>query len=164
MSEPGQNGAPPSELFERQVVRERAVDQTDASTIGDAGELLVCAHLQSVMIECGIIKGRNIDVVAVIDGRFMRIQVKSSVSKRRFGGNDAFVTDNRNSIVVRGLSSYCNHVDAFAFCYLPDPYPYYIAAPAISTNFESLSPSCFTKYGRDRSFAELLRRFRGEPA
>lgn len=147
------------ELFPDELVRS---GEPGNWQVGIAGEMLVGVHLTMLGIEWGIMNGRHMDVIAFIHGRTMRIQVKASISSRSFG--DCDTPARRLSRVMhsagRNLLSYKGHIDAFAFCYLPDPYPYYMSIEAISNDREAFSPACFTKRGRDDSFKELLRRWR----
>lgn len=125
--------------------------------IGAAGEELVKSHLSSLGIEAGIVGGRHADIVAYIEdvGRWVTLQVKASRTDRCFSGGGYWVRDGLSE--RKRFSEY--KVDGFAFCFLPDPFPYYIAAVAIGDSL-SFPRYAFTRSSRDTSFNEMVRRLR----
>src|SRR5262245_18508923 len=90
--------------------------------IGDAGELLVLAHLKALGYECGKWNGKYIDVLAHIGGCYRGFQVKASKAGTSFGYDpDAVRTSNigrrsrREAAGGRSLMHYKGKVDAIAF-------------------------------------------------
>ncbi len=126
--------------------------------IGDAGEHLVKAHLNSLNIEAGIVGGRHADIVAFIGEQWRTFQVKASSESRNFSGGGFWVRDGLSE--RKQFSEY--EVDAFVFCHLPDPYPVYIVKEAMSESV-CFKHYDFTRKRRDDSFSEMLRRWKAAP-
>lgn len=122
--------------------------------LGEAGEHLVKAHLNTLEIEAGIVGGTHVDVIALIGGRWRTFQVKSSKDSRAFCGGGYWVREGLSE--RKQFSEY--EVDAFVFCFLPAPYPYYIAKEAMSDRI-NFPHYAFSRSCRDDSFVELLRRW-----
>jgi hypothetical protein len=152
-----------SEAFSVELARH---DQ--ANTVGAAGEHLVISHLLSMGLDAAIMHTRYYDAIIIL-GRTYKIQVKASAVGRSFGGANVVRANlhggrrSQNELSGRGLLSYKGYIDAFAFCCLLHPYPYYMATEAISDDTQHFSKACFTRPGRDRSFAELMSRWKTTP-
>jgi hypothetical protein len=131
---------------------------------GYAGQYLTVADIMIRGFDGFIMDGLDADVVANIAG-LRQFQVKSTMNiGETFGRVQTGSRPNFRRKYGRTLDSYKGKIDAFAFVLLPRRLVYYFHIDAIGS--KSLTPpdSCWTVQACNHSFAELLRRFRGEPA
>jgi hypothetical protein len=141
---------------------EQSIESDDVQVnrnLGSAGHYLAIADLKIRGYDAGDIDGVDTDVVAEIDGRLWRFQVKSSTEAGNFGKTQPPRTGHRGG--CRPLWSYGGKIDAFAFVFLPRRAVYYCHVNAIGDR-NSITIATWSLQACDLSFVELLRRFRGE--
>lgn len=117
---------------------------------GHSGTNYVIGHFRSLEITCEAIEDENFDLVAKIGGHWKEFQVKSSMGGGHFTHGGSMVGGKPR----KRFSEY--KCDAFAFCFLVNPFPFYVAKEAVA---DSVNIKIFSRGERDRTFEELLVRW-----
>ena len=118
---------------------------------GIAAENLVVADLFIRGHEAVVFGGADTDIIAIIDGEIVRLQVKTSANLN-FG---AATHQSKNG---RDLLSYRDKIEGFAFVYLLRRAVYYIHPLAINAGTLTIPQSHWGRQHCDDSFNEFLRR------